>query len=315
MHLTDIEWAQNPDRSPGYTSNPLSGCLNHTPEGLCLGGLFPCYAWKLAHTRLKSLYLANPNTAVSQIISDMPLNMMQKQVEAELDPFYPRFWEERLSQLIGHATIKQVDGILAAKPPKGKGIFICDMSDLFGIGVPEEWTRKVLRVIEHTSYNRYYLLSKQAQNLIKFSPFPENCWVGVTATNQESYYEGVSNIAKIEARVKFVSFEPLLEQINGGECAEEHRLDSIDEFDWVIIGACTGSLVDMQALRARYPALEVRDNKTFTKFVAVPPPAWVREIITAADAANVPVFIKDNILNTAWGDYRLTEGRREFPKG
>jgi protein gp37 len=314
MHRSKIEWVLNPDnKTLGWVWNPITGCLNHV-NGLCKGGGFPCYAYKLANGRLKQRYLANRNILMHPIGGNAALGY-RYDVDDFADPFYPRFWEERLSQLIGHATTKQVDGVLAAQPAKGKGIFVCDMSDLFGIGIPEEWTRKALRVIEHTSYNRYYLLTKQAARLPQFSPFPDNAWVGVTATNQESYYDGVSNIAKIEARVKFVSFEPLLEQINGGECAEERRLDSIDEFDWVIIGACTGSLGDMRALRARYPALEIRDNKTFTKFVAVPPPAWVREIITAADAANIPVFIKDNILNVAWGDYRLTEGRREFPKG
>jgi protein gp37 len=136
----------------------------------------------------------------------------------------------------------------------------------------------------------------------------------VTATNQESYYDGVSNIARVKAKVKFVSFEPLLERINGGECAEEYRFDSIDEFDWVIIGACTGTYTDLIALRQRYSSLELRRCGP-NRYVALPPPAWVREIITAADAANVRVFIKNNILDNAHGDYRLTEGRRDFPSG
>jgi protein gp37 len=313
MSLTTIEWALNPDGTPGYTSNPLSGCLNHTPEGLCLGGLFPCYAWKLAHTRLKSLYLANPNTAVSQIISDTPLNMMQKQVKAELDPFYPRFWEERLSQLIGYATTKQVDGILAAKPPKGKGIFVCDMSDLFGIGIPEEWTRKVLRVIEHTSYNRYYLLTKQAARLPQFSPFPDNAWVGVTATNTDMLMNAINCLEEVQAKIKYLSLEPLLSWADTSKW-NYPLTDSLKAVSWIIIGACTGTYEEMQSLLRIYSALEMR-RMGANRYVAVPPPAWVREIITAADAANIPVFIKDNILDNARGDYRLTEGRREFPKG
>ena len=70
MNKTSIEWVRNPDGSQGYTHNPMSGCKNHTPEGLCLDGLFPCYAWKLVHTRLKPLYLANENAAPVGVDSD-----------------------------------------------------------------------------------------------------------------------------------------------------------------------------------------------------------------------------------------------------
>jgi len=290
MQKTLIEWAQNPDGSPGYTWNPITGCLNHV-NGLCKGGDFPCYAYKLANGRLKQRYLANENISYDVSVCNIPRSI------AINDPFYPRFWEEKLY----HPW--------SGKP---KGIFVCDMSDLFGVGIPEEWTKTVLNLISLHKENRYYLLTKQPKQLIKFSPFPENCWVGVTATNWLSFSNALGYLATIKAKVKYLSFEPLLEHI---------QMDMLQKvlfpqvINWVIIGACTGSLADMQALRVRYPALEVRDNKTFTKFVAVPPPAWVREIIPAADAANVPVFIKDNILNTAWGDYRLTEGRRECPKG
>ena len=58
---TNIEWVKNPDGTQGITWNPITGCKNHTTKGLCLDGLFPCYAWKLAHTRLKQRYLANSN--------------------------------------------------------------------------------------------------------------------------------------------------------------------------------------------------------------------------------------------------------------
>lgn len=287
MNKTSIEWVKNPDGTQGITLNPLTGCKNHTPEGLCLGGLFPCYAWKLAHTRLKQRYLANVNIAMKPLGIEGALGYRYDQDDFK-DPFYPRFWEEKLN-----------DGIFSLGR-KAKGIFVCDMGDLFGIGVPEDWTRQILAVCRMSCYqqHRFYLLTKQPQNLIKFSPFPENCWVGVTATNQESYYDGVSNIAKVEAKVKFVSFEPLLEQINGGECAEECRLDSIDEFDWLVIGACTGSSWEMVHLGEKYnrdltePSAMTRLD---TKWALQPRIEWVREIVSAADKAGVKVFLKDNL--------------------
>ena len=299
MGKTNIEWVKNPDGSKGYTWNPITGCLNHE-NGLCKGGGFPCYAYKLANTRLKQGYLANMNCPTSV---DFRNGQYKPDADAYLNPFYPRFWEERLYH--------PWDG-------RPKGTFVCDMGDLFGIGIPQEWTRKVLNLCRRHEQNRYYLLTKQPQRLPEFSPFPDNCWVGVTATNQESYYDAVSNIAKVEAKVKFVSFEPLLEQINGGECTEECRLDSIDEFDWAIIGACTGSYDDMKALCERYPDLDWRDNANFTKFVALPKIEDLKEIVEAADKAGIKVFLKDNLkplINDPMNKWQFPKLRQELPEG
>jgi protein gp37 len=256
MNKTNIEWVKNPDGTQGYTWSPITGCLNHK-EGMCLGGNFPCYAYRLANGRLCHHYLFNPNVAgydVDKLTGKQKIEMLE-------NPFYPRFWESRLLDI----PIKNYE------PNKHLGIFCCDMSDLFGIGVPEEWTRRVLTKIRTGgAWHRFYLLTKQPQNLAKFSPFPDNCWVGVTATGQESYYDAISNLAGIEAKVKYISFEPLLEQINGGECAEEVRLGSIDECDWVIIGS--------QTKPYKPPEIE-----------------WVGEIVSACDQAKIPVFLKNNL--------------------
>ena len=158
---------------------------------------------------------------------------------------------------------------------------------------PREWTEMELQLMRDCPQHRFYTLTKQPQQLSQWSPFPDNVWIGVTATNQESYYDGVSNIAKVEAKIKFVSFEPLLEQINGGECAEEYRLGSIDEFDWLIIGACTGTVKEMSRLVDKYPHLT--PMQWGNKWTAQPQIKWLREIVEAADKAGVPVFLKDNL--------------------
>ena len=236
MQHTKIEWALNPDGTPGYTWNPITGCLN---------GCEYCYARKLANTRLKERYLANHNVAPSQCGT---INPSANEIN---DPFYPRFWPERLGQI----------------PLFGKslGIFACDMSDLFGIGVPRQWTARVLNHIGECQRHRFYLLTKQPQNLIKFSPFPENCWVGITVTHWEFLPEALYNLSHIEASVRFISFEPLLEFIPiDGLNLVKHKIN------WVIIGAQTKPTV--------YPKIE-----------------WVKEIVGACDKAGVPVFLKDNL--------------------
>ncbi|GAI89421.1 unnamed protein product, partial [marine sediment metagenome] len=61
MHRSKIEWVLNPDnKTLGWVWNPMTGCRNHV-NGLCKGGGFPCYAYRLANGRLKESYLANDN--------------------------------------------------------------------------------------------------------------------------------------------------------------------------------------------------------------------------------------------------------------
>ena len=240
MNRTPIDWVKNPDGAQGYTWNPITGCLN---------GCDYCYARKLANGRLKQRYLANDNVAITK-----QTYALDETVKALNDPFYPRFWEDRLEQYLG------------SRPT---GIFVCDMSDLFGVGIPEEWTRRVLNKFQAINYDdhRFYLLTKQPQNLIKFSPFPDNCWVGVTVADDEMIIRALDHLKGIEAKVKYLSIEPFLGQINTFWLDVYLRNSGINQ---VIIGAQT------------------KPNKQ-------PESAWVREIIEACDKAGIPVFIKQNM--------------------
>lgn len=262
MNRTKIEWVKNPDGSQGYTWNPITGCLNHV-NGLCKGGGFPCYAYKLAQTRLKERYLANHNIANWETLSDV------EKVQAYNDPFYPRFWEEKLGELDrwGYDS-------------KPHGVFVCDMGDLFGIGVPEEWTRRILGAIDEQlmrpNKDRFYLLTKQPQNLMKFSPFPDNAWVGVTATNSSMFRDAIFYLGNVKATIKYISFEPLLTSANEPDQPQEAgELDynfSLNVVNWLVIGQQTPVSAKTQ------PKIE-----------------WVREIVEAADRVGVPVFLKDNL--------------------
>jgi len=192
--------------------------------------------------------------------------------DAMEDPFYPRFWPEKLIQ-INPPTFK-------GRFPKARGIFVCDMSDLFGIGVPEEWTTKVLDAIRISGIknghrDRFYLLTKQPQNLNKFfsyNPLPTNCWVGVSYAGAGLAKEGkalfgftaiYNHMKEVEAKIKFLSIEPMLRPVTP-------ILDGIGIFDWIIIGA--------QTKPYNPPKIE-----------------WVQEIVEACDEAGVPVFLKNNL--------------------
>ena len=286
MNKTSIEWVKNPDGSQGYTWNPITGCLNCTLDGLCKSGMFPCYAYQLAHGRVKGLYLRNENIPEGYSLA---CGVLTDQPAPKDKPFYPRFWPERIScQFTSRKT---------------QGVFVCDMADLFGIGIPENWTWQVLQLIKAYPQHRFYLLTKQPQNLRKWSPFPSHCYMGVTATNYHYYSDAVLDLANIEAKVKYLSLEPLLDW-NAQMSLPEGIIN------WVIIGACTGNRKNMEALCQRYPNLTLM--QWGKKWTAQPKIEWVQEITEACDKAGIPVFHKDNLKPIF--PYPTTTLRQELPE-
>jgi len=288
VNRTKIEWVKNPDGSQGYTWNPITGCLNGCPY---------CYASKLANGRLKERYLANTNLAPDAKGGVSKLSISgQVAIEREgdyADPFYPRFWGNRVDAFM---CIMPTFHYRTGFAYKDYGIFVCDMGELFGDWIPRDWQEQIFEAIRWNSNHRFYLLTKQPQNLIKFSPFPDNCFVGVTATNDLMSIDASNYLATIQAEIKFISFEPLL-QWNLGASDTEKILGGIN---WLIIGA--------QTKPYKPPEIE-----------------WVREIVEAADRAGIPVFLKDNLApllsNEGWKgkpSQRLTRAhqallRQEMP--
>lgn len=286
MTKTKIEWVKNPDGSQGYTWGPITGCNNQI-EGICQGGNFPCYAYRLANGRLRDRYLANKNTATHNYDEDSY-------------PFYPRFWEDKLFQPFNDKYLSQ------------KGILVCNMSDLFGIGIPKQWTKAVMDVIEDCPNDHFYLLTKCPENLPQFSPFPDNCWVGVTATSMDMADKAVRALYDIKASIKFLSLEPLLSWHHSSFL----RLPNF--INWVIIGACTGTMKELLPLHHKTNLAMVKQGK---KWTLQPQIEWVEEIVRAADRAGVKVFLKDNLIlpdgeepfyyEGTDGDWRI---RQEIPK-
>jgi len=270
MQKTSIEWVKNPDGTQGYTWNPITGCLNGCPY---------CYARKLANGRLRSRYLANRNIAIPKNAHFEMMKGVSGEPPAYEDPFYPRFWAERLIEPVNKLRRwGRNKSVFNAQSPKG--IFVCDMSDLFGIGIPNEWTRRVLDKLQYAKQHRFYLLTKQPQNLVKFSPFPDNCWVGVTVTGENpklsSLFNALDALDDIQCKVRYLSFEPLLGDFHEPLLGDFHIAADLDiilggSVDWLIIGA--------QTKPYKPPKIE-----------------WVEEIVGAADLAGIPVFLKDNLL-------------------
>ena len=253
MNRTKIEWCQNPGCSEGYTWNPITGCLHDCSY---------CWARGLANGRLKSRMLANTDHAPTQNTGDAIW---------QVDPFYPRLWKERLRNVSYSET--------------QRGIFVCSMGDLFGPTLPPDWTGAVLEQCRRHPDDRFYLLTKQPQNLAKWSPFPDNCWVGVSVTNAQEQSDAYVGLCRIEAAVKYLSYEPLLSNV---AMESQFLLDA--GISWLILGAQTKPYIA--------PKIE-----------------WVEEIVGAADAAGIPVFLKDSLDDLLGWKYRpdMIHLRQEMP--
>ncbi len=139
-------------------------------------------------------------------------------------------------------------------------IFCCSMGELFGPWVDPSWTRLVLETAGKCPRHTFQFLTKSPHRLAEFE-FPENCWVGTSIESDASLWRKEA-LLRARARVRFVSFEPLLGPMPGL---------SLDGLGWVIIGAETGPR-KVSAERS-----------------------WVQGIIDAARAASVPVFVKNNV--------------------
>ena len=162
-------------------------------------------------------------------------------------------------------------------------IFVGSTMELFGKWVNKEAMEYILSFPPDYPEHTFIFLTKQPQNLIKWSPFPDNCWVGISTTSFEQFGLGLMYLQNIKATVKFLSFEPLLSQITDHHSQYNSKMMARDfEFtgiSWVIIGAQTKPTV--------YPRIE-----------------WVQEVVESADKAGIPVFLKDN-LKPLFGGYPI----------
>ncbi|WP_307756532.1 DUF5131 family protein [uncultured Alistipes sp.] len=113
-------------------------------------------------------------------------------------------------------------------------VFVCSMSDLFHDRVPFDFIDKVMAVIESTPKHTYQLLTKRAERMFEYfatRPIPKNAWMGVTVDVQNSKSR-IDYLRDLDASVKFLSCEPLLEDL--GEL-------NLHDIDWVIVGGESGS--------------------------------------------------------------------------
>jgi protein gp37 len=112
--------------------------------------------------------------------------------------------------------------------------FVNSMSDLFQEKVPFTFVDQVMDVISETPQHRYQILTKRAERMAEYCrtrTMPQNAWLGVSVEDKEYGVPRIDILREIDVAVRFLSVEPLLEDIG--------RIN-LKGISWVIVGGESG---------------------------------------------------------------------------
>lgn len=171
-------------------------------------------------------------------------------------------------------------------------VFCSSLSDVFDNQVPTEWRDDLWRLIEATPDLDWLLLTKRVGNVGNMLPLPfdfaehyPNVWIGATVTSQAEADRDIPKLLQVDARVRFLSMEPLLgpvdlehprpgpdlDQGGGHKICQPWLIQS--GIDWVIVGGESGP-----GARPMHPD-------------------WARSLRDQCAAAGVPFLFKQ------WGEW------------
>lgn len=188
---------------------------------------------------------------------------------------YDRFkWNPKIR--LDSTVFAPLDGL------KPSSVFVGSTFELFGDWVKPEWMKFIFERVRLFKEHTFIFLTKKPEELLRWSPFPPNTYIGVSVTNQEMHNRAIACLAGIKASIKFISYEPLLSEIDFNGAYD------LSEIQWVIIGTQTPYSV-----------------KT------APKKEWIDDIVDAADKAGIPVFLKENlrpVLKSVVGDLPMRQG-------
>ena len=113
--------------------------------------------------------------------------------------------------------------------------FVNSMSDLFHEKLSTEFIDRVFAVIEKTPRHTYQILTKRPgvmRDYFKGRPVPANVWLGVSVEDQKYGCPRIEILRELAAPVRFLSAEPLLEDLG---------VLNLRGIHWVIVGGESGA--------------------------------------------------------------------------
>ena len=161
-----------------------------------------------------------------------------------------------------------------------KMIFVNSMSDLFHEGIPDSYIEAVASVMVKANWHTYQVLTKRSKRLTKllstrlqFAASARHIWWGVSVEDKRYGLARIPDLQSAPAAVRFLSIEPLLEDIGRLQLRGIH---------WVIVGGESG--------RSARPMKR----------------EWVVSIRDQCVAADVPFFFKQ------WGGFHKKRAGRKL---
>ncbi|MEN9301931.1 MAG: hypothetical protein RL264_360 [Bacteroidota bacterium] len=121
------------------------------------------------------------------------------------------------------------------KKKKSTKYFVNSMSDLFHEKMPIEFLNKIMGVIDLTPQHVYQILTKREDAMYSYfqnRKVPENIWLGVSVEDKKNGVPRIDKLRTIDATIKFLSVEPLLEDLGEIDLTGIH---------WVIVGGESGA--------------------------------------------------------------------------
>jgi protein gp37 len=198
---------------------------------------------------------------------------------------YAERWAERFRGVPGHAYERGFDPRLVpemlAEPlrwTKAKKVFVNSMSDLFLEDFPVDFVATVARVMAAADWHTYQVLTKRHEYMrellsgpLLFAAHLPHVWWGVSVEDRKYGLPRIDELRQTPAEVRFLSVEPLLEDLGELDLSGIH---------WVIAGGESG---------ARPRPMH---------------PDWVRSVRDQCERASVPFFFKQ------WGGRQKAKAGR-----
>jgi protein gp37 len=169
-----------------------------------------------------------------------------KQVSPGCAHCYAETFAERFRGVPGHPYEQGFD--LRLVPAKlsepllwrtPKMIFVNSMSDLFQEEVPDDYILAVVRVMQVANWHTYQVLTKRSERMrdllqTKLRQVAEqpHVWWGVSVENRKHGLPRIDHLRATPAKVRFLSIEPLLEDLGP---------INLEGIHWVIVGGESGA--------------------------------------------------------------------------
>lgn len=200
---------------------------------------------------------------------------------------YAETFAERFRGVPGHAyeqgftprlaPTKLLEPLRWTRP---RTVFVNSMSDLFQDAVPDAYISAVAQVMLHVRWHTYQVLTKRASKLeeqlsgpLREAADAQHIWWGVSVEDRKYGLTRIEHLRAAPARIRFLSIEPLLEDLGSLDLRGIH---------WVIVGGESGP-----------GARPIRES-------------WIESIRLQCELAGVPFFFKQ------WGGVQKSKLGREL---